>query len=60
MNEKIQSLWKIVVANRGKIIFGMTASAFLLLMYKNARNLEVFMKDHGLLEEYHQWLTIES
>jgi hypothetical protein len=57
--KKIESLWKYIVLHRGAVIGGLTASAFLLLMYRNARQLETFMKDHGLLDEYHKWLTEE-
>lgn len=60
MSNKLESLGKFLVKHRGKIICGMTASAFLLLMYRNARQLDEFMKDHNLLEEYHQWLTPEE
>jgi len=56
---KVLSLWKFLVKHRAKLAAGMTASAFLILMYRNARQLETFMADHNLTDEYNRWLTGE-
>lgn len=54
---KVLSLWKYLVKHRAKIAAGMTAAAFLTLMYRNARQLETFMAEHNLTDEYNHWLT---
>ena len=54
---KLESVVKFISKHRALIAAGLTATAFLTLMYRNARQLEGFMKDHDLLDEYNEWLT---
>lgn len=60
MSEKLESIVKFLHHHRAKFAVGVTASAFLLLMYRNARELEKFMKDHNLMDEYNKWLLDED
>lgn len=60
MSEKLEALWNILKNHRGKIAIGLTATAFILLMRRNAKEIESFMAEHGLTEEYHQWLLPEE
>lgn len=55
--KKLDSLGAFLVKHRAFVASGLTATAFLILMYRNARQLETFMKDHNLLDEYTEWLT---
>jgi hypothetical protein len=57
---KIVSLWSYLVKHRAKIAAGVTAAAFLTLMFRNARQIESFMADHNLTDEYNNWLTGEE
>ena len=54
--KKIESVKKFVSNHKVLIASGLTATAFLVLMYRNARQLETFMADHNLLDEYKNWL----
>ena len=57
---KLASLKLFIIKHRAKLAVGMTVTTFLLLMARNARQLETFMAEHNLLEEYHAWLTAEK
>jgi hypothetical protein len=57
MKKTLASVREFVSNHRALVASGLTATAFLVLMYTNARKLEGFMSDHGLLEEYNNWLT---
>jgi hypothetical protein len=60
MERNIKSMKAFVDKHRGKLAAGITATAFLLLLHRNAKQLEIFMADHNLLTEYHEWLTSEK
>jgi hypothetical protein len=53
----LESVTKFLKKHRALIAAGMTATAFLLLMYRNARLLEEFLKDNNVWNEYQEWLT---
>lgn len=53
MNAKIAFLKKFVKDHKVAITAGLTASAFLLLMYRNAKVLNAFLEEHGLTEAYY-------
>lgn len=57
MDKKIANLKAFVVKHRAKLAVGMTVTAFLLLMARNAKQLDVFMAEHNLTAEYNEWLT---
>lgn len=59
MSEKIELLRKFLSTHRAVLAAGITATALMALMYKNAREIEKFMKEHELTDEYNKWLTGE-
>ena len=56
MRKSLAAVVKFLNAHRAKIAAGITATVFLTLMARNARELEKFMKEHDLLDEYNAWL----
>lgn len=57
MKKTLSSVRGFISNHRALVASGLTATAFLVLMYRNARQLEGFMKEHNLLDEYNNWLT---
>lgn len=57
MKKSLASAKKFISNHRVLIASGLTAAAFLALMWRNAREIESFMAEHNLLEEYQNWLT---
>lgn len=57
MKKNLVAVQQFISKHRALIASGLTATAFLVLMAKNARELEKFMSEHNLLEEYKAWLT---
>lgn len=57
MRKSIVAAQKFISNHRVLLASGLTAAAFLALMWKNAREVESFMDKHGLKDEYLNWLT---
>jgi hypothetical protein len=57
MNKKLAAVREFISAHRVLITAGLTATAFLVLMRSNAKQIEGFMEEHGLKDEYLAWLT---
>ena len=50
--EKIEYLKKFIVKHRAKLAAGVTAAAFILLIQRNRKVLDEFLKEHDLYDEY--------
>lgn len=50
---KFAKLKKFVADHRVAIAVGMTATAFVLLMMRNAKELNAFLEKHNLMDEYY-------
>jgi len=57
MKKSLASVKKFISNHPALVASGLTATAFLILMYRNARELEGFMHKYGLTDEYKNWLT---
>lgn len=53
MKAKIDFLVNFVKKHRVAITAGLTATAFILLMMRNAKHLNEFLKEHNLLDVYY-------
>lgn len=53
MKKKIAYLVKFVQKHKVAIAVGMTATAFVLMMMRNAKQLNAFLEAHGLTDEYY-------
>lgn len=53
MTAKLAFLKKFISDHRVAIAAGLTATAFILLMHRNAKVLNAFLDEHGLTEEYY-------
>lgn len=56
MKKSAASVAKFISKHRVLIAIGMTTTAFLLLMRRNAKEIETFMAEHNLSDEYARWL----
>ena len=50
--EKIENLKQFVIKHRAKLAVGVTVAAFILLIQRNRRVLDEFLKEHDLYDEY--------
>ena len=57
MKKSYNSIKKFIAAHPVLITAGITVGAFLLLMKRNAGQLDNFLAERGLTEEYNKWLT---
>lgn len=53
MSKKIAFLKKFVEDHKVGLAVGMTALAFVLLMMKQTKEMNKFLEEHGLLEEFY-------
>ena len=53
MSKKIAFLRNFIQKHRVAIAIGMTATAFILLMMRNAKVLNAFLEEHNLLDAYY-------
>jgi hypothetical protein len=53
MKRKIAFLVNFVQRHKVVIAVGMTATAFVLLIMRNQKQLNEFLKEHNLLDEYY-------
>lgn len=51
--KKLALLKKFVADHRVAIAVGMTATAFVLLMMRNAKELNAFLEEHNLTDKYY-------
>lgn len=53
MQKKIAFLKKFIKDHRVAIAVGLTATAFILLIMRNQRELNAFLEQHNLLDEFY-------
>lgn len=54
MKAKIEFLVNAIKKHRVAVAVGLTATAFVLLMLRNAKQLNAFLEEHGLTDEYYK------
>jgi hypothetical protein len=57
MKKSARSIKRFIAAHPVLITAGITVGVFLLLMKRNAGQLDNFLAERGLTEEYQKWLT---
>ena len=53
MSKKMEFLKKFVTDHKVALAIGVTATAFILLIMRNQRELNKFLEEHNLLEEFY-------